>query len=115
MVNIYLLNPVEKEGEDAYRWNWDAPLLISQHSDTIVYILAQTNYFVRTTVAIAWTVISPDLSRQIDRNKLEVMGKIWSVDAISKNGSTDIFGQLTSIAESKFDQNHDCGLAPMMG
>jgi hypothetical protein len=50
-------------------------------------------------------VISPDLSRQIDRNKLEVMGKIWSVDAISKNGSTDIFGQLTSVAESKQDQN----------
>ena len=33
------------------------------------------------------------------------MGKVWSVDAIAKNGSTDIFGQTTSIAESKIDEN----------
>jgi ligand-binding sensor domain-containing protein len=33
------------------------------------------------------------------------MGKVWSVDAIAKNGSTDIFGQTTSIAESKLDEN----------
>jgi hypothetical protein len=33
------------------------------------------------------------------------MGRVWSVDAIAKNASTDIFGQLTSIAESKFDPN----------
>ena len=33
------------------------------------------------------------------------MGKVWSVDALAKNGSTDIFGQTTSIAESKLDEN----------
>jgi photosystem II stability/assembly factor-like uncharacterized protein len=98
------IKPVEKEGEAAYRWNWDAPLLISQHSNTRLYFGA--NKLFRTDDrGDSWMVISPDLSRQIDRNKLEVMGKVWSVDAIAKNGSTDIFGQLTSIAESKFDQN----------
>jgi photosystem II stability/assembly factor-like uncharacterized protein len=98
------IKPIEKEGEEAYRWNWDAPLLISQHSNTRLYFGA--NKLFRTDDrGDSWTVISPDLSRQIDRNKLEVMGKIWSVDAISKNGSTDIFGQLTSVAESKQDQN----------
>jgi photosystem II stability/assembly factor-like uncharacterized protein len=101
--NLFI-KPVEKEGEAAYRWNWDAPLLISQHSNTRLYFGA--NKLFRTDDrGDSWTVISPDLSRQIDRNKLEVMGKVWSVDAIAKNGSTDIFGQLTSIAESKFDQN----------
>ncbi len=33
------------------------------------------------------------------------MGKVWSVDAIAKNGSTDIYGQTTSIAESSLDEN----------
>lgn len=33
------------------------------------------------------------------------MGKIWSVDAIAKNGSTDIYGQTTSISESPLDAN----------
>ncbi len=98
------IKPVEREGEEAYRWNWDAPLLISQHDNKRLYFGA--NKLFRTNDrGGSWTVISPDLSRQIDRNKLEVMGKIWSVDAIAKNGSTDIFGQLTSIAESKIDPN----------
>ena len=98
------IKPVEKEGEAAYRWNWDAPLLISQYSNTRLYFGA--NKLFRTDDrGDSWTVISPDLSRQIDRNKIEVMGKVWSVDAIAKNASTDIFGQLTTVAESKFDQN----------
>lgn len=96
------IKPVEGENDPALRWNWDAPLLISQHSPTRLYFGA--NKLFRTDDrGDSWTIISPDLSRNIDRNKLEVMGRVWSVDAVAKNGSTDIFGQLTSIAESKFD------------
>jgi photosystem II stability/assembly factor-like uncharacterized protein len=98
------IKPIEPEGEEAYRWNWDAPLLISQHSNTRLYFGA--NKLFRTdNRGGAWTVISPDLTRKIDRNKIEVMGRIWSVDAIAKNGSTDIYGQTTGIAESKLDEN----------
>lgn len=96
------IKPSEGENEPAYRWNWDAPLLISQHDNARLYFGA--NKLFRTdNRGNSWKVISPDLTRQVDRNKLEVMGKVWSVDAIAKNGSTDIFGQLTSIAESKFN------------
>ena len=96
------IKPVEGEGEAPYRWNWDAPLFISQHANTRLYFGA--NKLFRTDDrGESWQVISPDLSRQIDRNKIEVMGKVWSVDAIAKNGSTDIYGQLTSIAESKLN------------
>lgn len=98
------IKPVEGENDPALRWNWDAPLLISQHNPTRLYFGA--NKLFRTDDrGNSWTVISPDLSRNIDRNKIEVMGRVWSVDAVAKNGSTDIFGQLTSIAESRFDQN----------
>lgn len=98
------IRPVEREGDAPYRWNWDAPLLISQHSHTRVYFGA--NRLFRTNDrGNSWEVISPDLTRQVDRNKLELMGKVWSVDAIAKNASTDIFGQMTTIAESKFDPN----------
>lgn len=98
------IKPIEKEGEAAYRWNWDAPLLISQHNNARLYFGAN-KVFRTDDRGNSWTVISPDLSRQIDRNKMEVMGRVWSVDAIAKNGSTDIFGQTTSIAESKLDAN----------
>ena len=98
------IKPVEKEGEAAYRWNWDAPLLISQHNNSRLYFGA--NRVLRTDDrGSTWKAISPDLTRQIDRNKFEVMGRVWSVDAIAKNGSTDIYGQTTSIAESKLDEN----------
>jgi photosystem II stability/assembly factor-like uncharacterized protein len=98
------IRPIEKEGDQAYRWNWDAPLLISQHNNTRLYFGAN-KVFRTDDRGDTWTVISPDLSRQIDRNRIEVMGRVWSVDAIAKNGSTDIYGQTTTIAESKFDPN----------
>ena len=96
------IKPSEGENEAAYRWNWDAPLLISQHDNTRLYFGAN-KVFRTDDRGNSWKVISPDLTRQIDRNQFEVMGKVWSVDAIAKNGSTDIFGQLTSIAESKLN------------
>lgn len=98
------IRPVEMEGETALRWNWDAPLLVSQHSHTRLYFGANKLYR-SDDRGNTWKLISGDLSRQIDRNKLPIMGKIWSVDAVAKNGSTDIFGQLTTVAESKFDEN----------
>ncbi len=98
------IRPVEMEGEKANRWNWDAPLLISQFDNKRLYIASNKLY--RTDDrGNTWKIISPDLTAQIDRNKLPVMGKVWSVDAIAKNGSTDIFGNITAIAESKFDEN----------
>ena len=98
------IKPIEGENDEAYRWNWDAPLLISQFDTKRLYFGAN-KVFRTDDQGNSWKVISPDLSRQIDRNKIEVMGKIWSVDALAKNGSTDIFGQTTSIAESKLDEN----------
>jgi photosystem II stability/assembly factor-like uncharacterized protein len=100
----YYIKPMEGEDEPALRWNWDAPLLISAHNHKRLYFGA--NKLFRTDdQGDSWQVISPDLSAQIDRNTLEVMDQVWSVDAISKNGSTDIFGQLTTIAESSIDEN----------
>lgn len=98
------IKPTEGENEPALRWNWDAPLTISSFVPTRVYIGAN-KVFRTDDRGNSWKAISPDLSRGLDRNKLEVMGRIWSVDALAKNGSTDIFGQTTTIAESALDEN----------
>ena len=98
------LQATEREGESANKWNWDAPLQISKYDNKRLY--HGSNRVYRTDDrGNTWKAISGDLTRQIDRNKLPVMGKVWSVDAVSKNQSTDIFGQLTTIAESQFDEN----------
>lgn len=99
------IRPVEGENDPALRWNWDSPLLISSHKHTRLYCGA--NKLFRTDDrGDSWTAISGDLSRQIDRNKLPVMGRVWSMDAVAKNASTDFYGQLVTIAESFFDENH---------
>lgn len=98
------IKPQEDENEPALRWNWDAPLTISSHSPTRLYFGAN-KVFRTDDRGNSWRSISPDLSRGVDRNKFEVMGKVWSVDAVAKNGSTDIYGQTTSIAESALDAN----------
>ena len=98
------IKPQEQEGEAAYRWNWDAPLAISHFDNKRLYF-ASNKVFRSDDRGNTWKVISPDLSRQLDRNKLTVMGKVWSMDAVAKNGSTDIYGNITTLAESKLDEN----------
>jgi len=92
------IQPQPPAGE-AYRWNWNAPLIISPHSPTRLYFAAN-KLFRSDDRGDTWKVISADLTRQIDRNKLLVMGKIQSVDAVSKNRSTSLFGNIVSLTES---------------
>ena len=44
-----------------------------------------------------WKPVSPDLTRQIDRNKLKVMGRVCSVDAVAKNASTSFYGNIVAL------------------
>lgn len=98
------IKPMEKHGEPAYRWNWDSPILISNHDHKRIYFAAN-KVFKSNDRGDSWKVISPDLSRGIDRNKLSVMGKVWSIDAVAKNQSTSIFGNITSLCESPKNEN----------
>jgi photosystem II stability/assembly factor-like uncharacterized protein len=94
----------EPEGEPGYRWNWDAPLVISKFDNKRIYHAAN-KVFRSNDRGNSWKVISPDLSKQLDRNKMEVMGRVWSVDAVAKNQSTDIYGNITTLSESPLDEN----------
>ena len=93
------IQPQPEPGEDPPRWNWDAALLISPHSPTRLYFTSQRVYR-SDDRGDTWEPISPDLTRNIDRNQLEVMGKVWSVDTVAKNVSTSAFGNIVSITES---------------
>ena len=81
------------------RWNWDSALLISPHSAARVYYAAQI-LFRSDDRGDTWRAISPDLTRNMDRNTLPVMGRVWSVDAVSKNRSTSFYGTIVALTES---------------
>ena len=85
--------------EKNYNWNWNAPLIISPHDNRRLYYGAE-RLFRSDNRGESWVAISGDLSRDIDRNKLDVMGRVWSVDAIAKNTSTSTYGALIAVDES---------------
>ncbi len=93
------VQPQEEPGEAAHRWNWDSPLILSPHSHTRLYFACQ-RVFRSDDRGDSWTAISGDLSRQLDRDRLPVMGRIWGMDAVSKNQSTSDYGNIVSLAES---------------
>jgi photosystem II stability/assembly factor-like uncharacterized protein len=86
-------------GENQYKWNWNTPLLISPHDNERIYYAAE-KLFQSDDRGNTWRAISPDLTRQLDRNELEVMGRVWSVDTIAKNDSTSMYGAAIGLSES---------------
>ena len=94
-----VLQPLEGKGEPPLRWNWDSPILISPHSHTRLYFAAN-KLFRSDDRGDTWKAISGDLSRQLDRNKLPVMDKVWGPDAVAKNQSTSFYGNIVALAES---------------
>lgn len=93
------IKPMEGKDEDALRWNWDAPLLISPHNHKRLYFAANKVYKSEDR-GDSWELISDDLSQQIDRHTLPVMGKIQSVDAIAYDQSTSQYGNIVALDES---------------
>lgn len=93
------LTPQPEAGEPAYKWNWNTPVLISPHNPDRIYYAAEY-LFASDDRGNNWQKISPDLTRGVDRNTLEVMGRVWSVDAIAKNDSTSIYGAAIALSES---------------
>ena len=93
------IQPQPAAGDDAQRWNWDSPLIISPHSHTRLYVASQ-RLWRSDDRGDSWRAVSPDLTRRIDRNRLQVANRVWSVDAVAKNASTSFYGNLVSIAES---------------
>lgn len=97
------IKPQHKKGDPALRWNWDAPLIISPHKNTRLYFAAN-KVFKSDDRGNTWVEISPDLTRQLDRNKMEVMDRVWEMDGVEKNKSTTIYGNIVAMDESPLQE-----------
>ncbi|NIM51273.1 MAG: glycosyl hydrolase, partial [Gemmatimonadales bacterium] len=97
------ITPQPEPGEPALRWHWDSPLIISPHAPSRLYFAAQ-RAFRSDDRGSSWTPVSGDLSRQIDRNRLKMMGRVWGVDAVGKNRSTSTWNSIVTLAESPLQE-----------
>jgi photosystem II stability/assembly factor-like uncharacterized protein len=94
------IRPVEDRGEAALRFNWESPFIISPHSPSRLYFGA-SRIFRSDDRGNSWKPISPDLTRQTDRNTLPVMGRLWSPESVAQHQSTATWGNISTVSESK--------------
>ncbi|PKQ65524.1 glycosyl hydrolase [Labilibaculum filiforme] len=94
----------EPKGEPAYKWNWNAPVIISHHKNTRLYAAAN-KLFQTDDRGNTWKAISGDLTTGKDRDSFKIMGQYWSADAVKKHVSTSQFGTIISLAESPLKEN----------
>ena len=89
----------QSNGKEADRWNWDSPILISPHNHQRLYYGSQ-RVWKSDDQGNSWQPISEDLTTNKNRYELDMMGRVWSVDALYDNGAMSKYATLTSIAES---------------
>jgi photosystem II stability/assembly factor-like uncharacterized protein len=97
------IRPPRDENEPAIRWHWDSPFIISPHAPKRLY-LAGSILYRSDNRGDSWQPVSPDLTRQLDRDKIPVMGKIWGDDAVQKNRFTSTLSVSTALAESPLQE-----------
>jgi hypothetical protein len=98
------IKPFPGEGELTYRWNWDTPILISPHNNKRIYMAA--NFLFRSEDrGSSWKTISPDLTRNENRDNFKVMDKYWPCRCSRKNKSTSLWGTIISLTESKVQKD----------
>jgi hypothetical protein len=95
------IKPQAPKGDSAYRWDWNSPLVASTHTPGTVYIGAN-RLFVSRDRGTTWTRTA-DLTRNINRDTLTLMGIKDREIKISRNDGESSYSELTAIAESPLD------------
>jgi hypothetical protein len=91
--------PTDARPDRSYRFNWNAPIAPSRHHPGWVYVGG--NHVMRSKDRGAhWEEISPDLTKRIDRDTLEIMGAHVTSRTLSANDGTSSYGTITVIEES---------------
>ncbi|MBP9109211.1 MAG: hypothetical protein KBF83_06620 [Pyrinomonadaceae bacterium] len=98
------IRPREEEGEKNYRFQWNSPILISSHDPDTVYY-AGNFVFKSTERGDNWKKISPELTTDVDRNTLQIMGKIPDKNTRSRHDGVQQFPAVTTISESPINRN----------
>jgi photosystem II stability/assembly factor-like uncharacterized protein len=93
------VRPLAAPGEAAARFHWDTPMALSPHDAKVLY--AGANRLYRSTDrGLSWTAISPDLSKNQNRDEIETMGVKNSDIRIARNDGIVAWGTIVSFAES---------------
>ncbi|MBT8299905.1 MAG: glycosyl hydrolase [Maribacter sp.] len=96
--------PYSKPGEEYERFNWDSPILVSNHDPKRLYFASQ-RVWRSDDRGDSWTPISKDLTKNQERLTLPIMGKRQSWDAVWDVYAMSTYNTITSLSESPIDEN----------
>jgi photosystem II stability/assembly factor-like uncharacterized protein len=91
-------NVINAQPGDAYRFNWNTPIMLSPHNPNIVWI-GGNRLFKSVNRGDNW-VASADLTKHIDRCSVTVMGVSGTQAQLSKNDGATAYSTITAISES---------------
>jgi len=89
-------------GAGAERWNWNTPIAMSAFDPKVLYIGSNV-VFRSADRGVTWKAISPDLTADVKRETLQMMGGPVPERALSRHDGQTSFSTLTTIGESPLD------------
>lgn len=98
------IRPREDEGEKNFRFQWNSPIVISKYAPNTIYY-GGNFLFKSTDRGDNWVKASPDLTTNIDRNTLAILGKVPDKNTRSRHDGVQQFPTITTISESPASQN----------
>jgi len=98
-LEILNIQPQPEPNDPPERWNWDSPIQVSPHDHKTLYFGSQ-RVWKSTDRGNSWTAISGDLTTNLVRYEMEMMGRVPSIDALYDNGAMSKFATLTTLSES---------------
>jgi photosystem II stability/assembly factor-like uncharacterized protein len=84
------------------RWNWNTPIAMSAFDPKVLY-MGSNVVFRSPDRGVTWKAISPDLTANVNRDTLTMMGAPVPDSALSRHDGTTSFSTLTTISESPLD------------
>lgn len=91
-------NVINAKPGDTYRFNWNTPFTLSPHSPNVIW-LGGNRLFRSSNQGDLW-VASADLTKQVDRCKITVMGVAGTETQLSKNDGVSSYSTIVSLSES---------------
>jgi len=98
------IQPQNKPGDPAERFNWDAPINVSFHDPKRIYHASQ-RVWRSDDRGDSWTAISGDLTKNGNRMLMPMMGRTWGVEAGWDLYAMSNFHTIANFSESKVDEN----------
>ncbi len=98
------IQPQAGAGESYERYNWDAPILVSQHDPKRLYFASQ-RVWRSDNRGDEWKAISDDLTLDQERIALPIMGALQSWDNPWDIYAMSNYNTITSLAESPLNEN----------